>query len=36
MPLIDKLRARLTLNKGSSKLKLLLGLVVQSHTWLLS
>jgi hypothetical protein len=28
MPLMDKLKARLTLNKGSSELKLLLSLVV--------
>jgi len=30
--LIDELRAGLILNKGSGKLELLLGPVVQSHT----
>jgi hypothetical protein len=32
MPLIDELRAGLTLNEGSSELEPLLCLVVQSHT----
>jgi hypothetical protein len=36
MLLIDKLRAKLILNKSFSKLKLLLSLVIQSYTWLLS
>jgi len=36
MPLIDELRAKLTLNEGSSKLEPLLYPVIQSHTWLLN
>jgi hypothetical protein len=32
MPLMDELRAGLTLNEGSGELELLLGPVVQSHT----